>query len=174
MAQQGITTKSVFVTGASSGQIGAAMVVAFQQKGFTVFAAVRDPHTATDLSRLPNVHVLKVDLTSDISIAEAVESVEAQSSGRGLDVLMNSARVEFVMPLVDSSVAEGKRLFDINIWGTLSMTKAFTPQLIRNKGTVVNMSSIGGLINTPWLGNHPPTYGFSEKPNFFDRTLRSI
>jgi NAD(P)-dependent dehydrogenase (short-subunit alcohol dehydrogenase family) len=105
------------------------MVVAFQQKCFTVFEAVRDPYTATDLSKLPRVHVLEVDLTPDISVAvaEAVEFVEAQASGRGLDVLMNSARVEFVMPLVDSSIAEGKRLFDINIWGTLLIIKTFTP-----------------------------------------------
>jgi 1-acylglycerone phosphate reductase len=147
--------KSVLVTGASSGQIGAALVVAFQQKGFTVFAAVPDPDKAIDLSKLPRVHILKVDLTSEASIAEAVESVQSHTSGRGLDVLMNSARVEFVMPLVDTSIIEGKRLFDINIWGTLAMIKAFTPQIIQNKGTVVNLSSIGGLVNTPWLGKSP-------------------
>jgi 1-acylglycerone phosphate reductase len=147
-----MTQKTVLITGASSGQIGAALVVAFQQKDFTVFAAVRDPDTATDLAKLPRVHILKVDLTSETSIAEAVEHVEAHTSGRGLDVLINSARVEFVMPLVDTSILEGKRLFDINIWGTLAMIKAFTPQLIRNKGTVANMSSIGGLVNSPWLG----------------------
>jgi 1-acylglycerone phosphate reductase len=154
MAQQAMAEKSVLVTGASNGQIGAALVVAFQQKGFTVFAAVRDPDTATDLSKLPRVHILNVDLTSEASIAEAVESVQDHTSGRGLEVLMNSARVEFVMPLVDSSIFEGKRLFDINIWGTFAMIKAFTPQLIQNKGTVVNMSSIGGLVNTPWLGKY--------------------
>jgi 1-acylglycerone phosphate reductase len=144
--------KSVLITGANSGQIGAALVVAFQQKDFIVFAAVRDPDTATDLAKLPGVHILKVDLTSEASITEAVEHVEVHTSGRGLDVLMNSARVEFVMPLVDSSISEGKRLFDINIWGTLAMIKAFTPQLIQNKGTVVNMSSMGGLVNSPWIG----------------------
>ena len=155
MAQQAVAEKCVLVTGASSGQIGAALVVAFQQKRFTVFAAVRDPEKAIDLSKLPRVHILKIDLTSEASIAEAVEYVQAHTSGRGLDVLMNSARVEFVMPLVDSSIVEGKRLFDINIWGTLAMIKAFTPQLIQNKGTVVNMSSIGGLVNAPWLGKSP-------------------
>lgn len=144
--------KAVLVTGASSGQIGAALVVAFQQNGFTVFAAVRDPDTASDLSKLPMVHILKVDLTSEASIAEAVEYVHAHTSGRGLDVLVNSARVEFVMPMVDTSILEGKRLFDINIWGTVAMVQAFTPQLIQNKGTVVNLSSIGGLVNAPWLG----------------------
>ena len=141
-----------FVTGASSGQIGAALVVAFQQKGFTVFAAVRDPEKAENLSKLPNVHILKLDLTSERSIADAVEFVEARTAGKGLDVLMNAARVEWVMPLLDTSIADGKRLFDINIWGTLAMAKAFTPQLIQSRGVVVNLSSIAGLVNTPWLG----------------------
>jgi 1-acylglycerone phosphate reductase len=165
--------KSVLVTGASSGQIGAALVVAFQQKGFTVFAAVRDPEKAADFSKLQSVHILNLDLTSEASIAEAVEFVQARTSGKGLDVLMNSARVEFVMPLVDSSIIEGKRLFDINIWGTLAMVKAFTPQLIRNRGVVVNMSSIAGLVNTPWLGNSPYSE-FQQEPNSVPRTLRSI
>lgn len=98
------------------------------------------------------MHILKADLTSEASIAEAVEHVETHTSGRGLDVLVNSARVEFVMPLVDSSIFEGKRLFDINIRGTLAMIKAFTPRIIQNKGTVVNMSSIGGILNSPWIG----------------------
>lgn len=155
-AQQAMAEKFVLITGASSGQIGAALVVAFQQKHFTVFAAVQDPDKVpTDLSKLSKVHILKIDLTSEASVAEAVESVRAHTSGRGLDVLINSARVEFVMPLVDTSIVEGKRLFDINIWGTLAMIKAFTPQLIQNKGTIVNLSSIGALVNTPWLGKTP-------------------
>lgn len=167
MAQQAIAEKSVLITGATSGQIGAALVVAFQQKGFTVFAAVRNPEKATELSKLPRVHVIKLDLTSEASIAEAVESVQAHTSGRGLDVVVNSARVEFVMPVIDSSISEGKRLFNINIWGTLAVIQAFTPQLIQNKGTVVNMSSIGALINTPWLGK-------SSKPVVSAKNLTSF
>ncbi|KAM3064747.1 hypothetical protein ACMFMG_005732 [Clarireedia jacksonii] len=164
-----MTERFVLVTGAGSGQIGAALVVAFQQKGFTVFAAVRDPDKAVDLAKLPKVHVIHVDLTSEASIAETVKYVYTHTSGRGIDVLMNSARVEFVMPLVDSSLAEGKRLFDINIWGTFAMTKAFTPQLIQNKGTVVNLSSIGALLNTPWIG----LYAASEAAlNTMGETLR--
>lgn len=165
MTQQAMSEKSVLVTGASSGHIGAALVVAFQQKGFIIFAAVRDPDKATDLSKIPRVHILKLDLTSEASIAKAVEYVQTHTSSRGLDVLMNSARVEFVMPLVDSSIIEGKRLFDINIWGTLTMIKAFTPQLIQNKGTIVN---------TPWLGKSLKACGFSKEPNFLSRALRSI
>jgi 1-acylglycerone phosphate reductase len=153
MAPQTTPQKSVLITGASNGQIGAALVVAFQQKDFLVFAAVRDPDTATDLAKLPRVHILKIDLTSAPSITSAVEYVETHTSGRGLDVLINSARVEFVMPVIDTSIEEGRRLFDVNIWGTLGMVKGFTPQLIQSKGTIVNLSSIGGLVNTPWLGN---------------------
>lgn len=50
--------KFALVTGASSGQIAAALVVSFQQKQFTVFAAVRDPAKAADLAKLPRVHIL--------------------------------------------------------------------------------------------------------------------
>jgi 1-acylglycerone phosphate reductase len=152
IVEQIMVEKFVLVTGVSRGQIGAALVVAFEQKGFTVFAAAHDLETTADFSKLQNVYVLNIDLTSEASIAQAVEFVQARTSGKGLDVLMNSAKVEFVMPLVDSSMVEGKRLFDINIWGTLAMIKAFTPQLVQNRGLVVNMSSIAGVVNTPWLG----------------------
>lgn len=95
--------------------------------------------------------------------------MHTHTSGKGIDVLVNSARVEFVMPLVDTFMAEGKRLFDINIWGTLAMIKAFTSQLIQNKGTVVNMSSVGGLVNSPWIG----IYAASEAAlNNMGETLR--
>lgn len=160
--------RSVLVTGASRGQIGAALVVAFQQKDFQVFAAVENTDKAADLADLEKVHVIKVDLTSESSIADAVEYVQTQTSGRGIDVLANSARVEFVMPCLDTSMNDGKRLFDINIWGTFAMIKAFTPQLIQNKGTVVNLSSIGALVNTPWMGMPPKTnLWFSLEPNLF-------
>lgn len=71
---------------------------------------------------------------------------------------MNSCRVEFIMAVVDCSLSEGKRLFDINVWGTFAMIKAFTPQLTENKGMVVNMSSIAGFMNTPWLGKTQPQH----------------
>ncbi|CAG8959040.1 hypothetical protein HYFRA_00012820, partial [Hymenoscyphus fraxineus] len=169
MGQQA-AEKFALVTGASSGQIGAALAVAFQKKNFTVFASVRDPKEAPeDLLKLPRVHVLQIDLASEVSIAQAVGTVKSQTAGRGIDVLINGARVEFVMPLIDSSLSEGKRCFDINIWGTFLMVKAFTPQLIQNKGTVVNMSSIGSLVNTPWLG----LYAASEAAlNTMGETLR--
>lgn len=147
-----MTQRSVLVTGASAGKFGRAFVLAFQKKGFLVFAAVRNSEKASDLAQIPDVHVISLDITSSESIAAAVEFVKERTSGKGLDVLMNSSRVEFFMPLLDCDINESRRLFDINIWGTLSMIKAFSPQLIENKGMVVNMSSIAGVIHSPWLG----------------------
>ncbi|ESZ94015.1 oxidoreductase, short-chain dehydrogenase/reductase family [Sclerotinia borealis F-4128] len=164
-----MTQKSVLVTGASAGKIGHALVLAFQQAGFLVFSCVRDASASDDLAKMPNVHIITLDITSSASITAAVEIVRDRTSGAGLDVLMNSCRVEFVMPLLDYDVREGKRLFDINVWGTLAMIKAFTPQLVGNKGMVVNMSSIAGFIHSPWLG----LYAASESAlNTLSETLR--
>ncbi|KAF7853398.1 hypothetical protein EAF04_010692 [Stromatinia cepivora] len=164
-----MTQKSVLVTGASVGKIGRALILAFQQKGFLVFACVRNLESAADLAEIPNMHILVLDVTSAESISSAVEFVRDRTSGKGLDILMNSARVEFVMPLLDYDLSESKRLFDINVWGTLAMIKAFSPQLIENKGMVVNMSSIAGFIHSPWLG----LYAASEAAlNTMSETLR--
>lgn len=159
-------SKYVLITGASEGQIGSGLVVAFQQKNFVVFATVLDLSKATHLSSLANVHILKIDLTSEKSVAEAVGYINEHTSGKGLDVLVNSARVEFVMPLVDTSLKEAKRLFDINIWGTVAMVQAFAPQIVKNEGTVVNLSSIAALVNTPWLGNYPASHQLSAAAKF--------
>lgn len=153
-----MTKKSVHVTGASPGKIGAALVLAFQQAGFTVFAAVRNPDRSADLAKLPDVHVATLDITSEESIFKLAQLVKVRTEGKGLDILMNSCRVEFIMAVVDCSLSEGKRLFDINVWGTFAMIKAFTPQLTENKGMVVNMSSIAGFMNTPWLGKTQPQH----------------
>ncbi|KAJ8061073.1 hypothetical protein OCU04_010150 [Sclerotinia nivalis] len=164
-----MTQKSVLVTGASVGKIGRALALAFQQKGFLVFACVRNLESAADLAEIPNVHILVLDITSAQSIFSAVEFVRDRTSGKGLDILMNSARVEFVMPLLDYDLSESKRLFDINVWGTLAMVKAFSPQLIGNKGMVANMSSIAAYIHSPWLG----LYAASEAAlNTLGETLR--
>jgi NAD(P)-dependent dehydrogenase (short-subunit alcohol dehydrogenase family) len=144
--------KCVLITGASDGGIGSALALEFQRRGVFVFAAVRDPKKAANLASLSRVHVVTLDVTAEPSIAAAVELVRNVNHGRGVDILVNNSGVVHTMPLVDSSLEDGKNLFDVNFWGTLALVKAFTPQLMETKGMVVNISSVGSIVNTPWIG----------------------
>ena len=147
-----IMPSSVLITGTSSGSVGSAIAASFAARDFIVFATLRtvskiDP----SLAALPNVHVLALDVTSEESIAAALENVRTTTDGK-LDYLINNAGIMYTSPVVDVDFTKARKLFDVNFWGTLSITKAFMPLLMKSKGTVVNVSSAGAAVNTPWIG----------------------
>ncbi|MCJ1412134.1 hypothetical protein MMC19_006226 [Ptychographa xylographoides] len=145
--------KTVLITGCSTGGIGWAMAKIFQERGFQVFAAVRDPLKAADLSELSNVEIVELDVTIPQTISQCKDMVSKRTGGK-LDVLVNNAGVEFLSPLLDVDVAEAKRLYDVNVWGLLAMVQAFAPLLIEAKGIVSNQSSIDAVLSMAWAGTY--------------------
>lgn len=138
--------KSVLITGCSAGGIGAGLAEVFREKGYHVFATARTaskiPKTLADA---PNVTVLTLDVVSSDSIAAAVKKVNEETGGK-LDVLVNNCGRNLVMPGLDASIEEGKKLFDLNFWAVLTMIQGFAPLLIKAKGYVVNNTSISGVL----------------------------
>lgn len=57
------------------------------------------------------------------------------------------------MPLLDVDLEIAKTMFDVNVFGVISVTQAFSPMLIRAKGKVLNMGSIVGAFPSPYMGN---------------------
>ena len=144
--------KSVLITGTSAGSIGRALASAFARQDLLVFATARDlAKIPSSLSSHPNVETIVLDVTSTDLIKEAVEVVRTKTGGR-LDYLVNNAGSGYTIPLAEVDVEAGKKVFDVNFWGVLSVTKAFVPLLVETKGTVVNISSVGAVIHTPWIG----------------------
>jgi len=143
--------KSALITGCSDDGIGSALAIAFQKRGYTVFACLRNPKKATSLSALPNVTITTLDVTSPPSIAAAEEVVRTRTGGR-LDVLINNAGQTFSAPLLDSDLDAGRKLFEVNFWGAIAMVQAFAPMLVKAKGVVVNISSMGAIVNYPYIG----------------------
>ncbi|KAF7590224.1 hypothetical protein BBP40_003155 [Aspergillus hancockii] len=146
-----VLKKAVLITGCSTGGIGWAMAKTFHQRGFYVFATARNPSKMADLAELDDIEILELDVTVPKTIAQCKEIV-AKRTGGSLDVLVNNAGVEFNSPLLDTDVAEAKRLYDVNVWGPLAMVQAFAPLLIEAKGVVSNQSSIDGALNMVWAG----------------------
>ncbi|KAH8691573.1 hypothetical protein BGW36DRAFT_388605 [Talaromyces proteolyticus] len=146
-----VQNKTVLITGCSTGGIGWAMAKNFQQRGFYVFATARNPPKTADLAELSDIEILELDVTVPKSIVHCKEIVAKRTGGR-LDVLVNNAGVEFNSPLLDTDVAEAKRLYDVNVWGPLVMVQVFAPLLIEAKGVVFNQSSIDGALNMVWAG----------------------
>jgi 1-acylglycerone phosphate reductase len=146
-----VQKKTVLITGCSTGGIGWAMAKSFHQRGYYVFATARDPSKAADLAELDDIEILELDVTVPKTIAHCKEVVSKRTGGR-LDVLVNNAGVEFNSPLLDTDIAEAKRLYDVNVWGPLAMIQAFAPLLIEAKGVVFNQSSIDAALNMVWAG----------------------
>ena len=146
-----VMKKTVLITGCSTGGIGWAMATHFHQRGFYVFATARDPSKTADLDELSEIEILELDVTVPETIARCKEIVTKRTGG-SLDVLVNNAGVEFNSPLLDTDIAEAKRLYDVNVWGPLAMVQAFAPLLVEAKGVISNQSSIDGVLNMVWVG----------------------
>ncbi|RYP50371.1 hypothetical protein DL769_010960 [Monosporascus sp. CRB-8-3] len=109
------------------------------------------------LQQLPNVTVLPLDVTSGESIAAAVATVSSATGGK-LDYLVNNAGTQCVMPVLDFNIKQAKDMFEVNVWGLLAVTQAFSPFILAAKGTIINMSSIGALLWMPYKA----VYGSSK------------
>ena len=133
------------VTGASSG-IGRATALALVEAGFEVVGTSRKAAGVTPLS---GVTFLDLDVVSDASVTAVVARV-SERFGR-LDVLVNNSGVGAVGAAEERSLEQERRVFDVNVFGVMRMTKAVLP-LMRDqgKGRVINISSAFGFIPAPY------------------------
>lgn len=80
--------KTILITGASSG-IGKATVIHFQQQGWNVIATMRSPEKETELNKLDNIHLEKLDVLDLETINQAIQN-GIQKFGK-IDALLNNA-----------------------------------------------------------------------------------
>jgi len=146
-----MSRKTVLITGCSVGGFGFALAKAFQQAGCHVFATARDPTKVGSLASEAYIEILPLDVTSAESIASCVAQVRKKTDGK-LDVLVNNAGGAIFGPLVHTSIAESKALYDVNVWGVLAVAQAFAPLLVQAKGVMLNISSMAGAVPMAWQG----------------------
>jgi NAD(P)-dependent dehydrogenase (short-subunit alcohol dehydrogenase family) len=149
------------VTGASSG-IGKATSLALAQAGFEVIGTSRN---SSRVAERDGVTFLDLDVASDESVSTAVEQV-IERHGR-LDVLVNNAGIGSAGAAEESSVAQDRSVFDINVFGVIRMTKAVLPHMrAQGHGRIINVSSILGLIPQPFMAAYAASKhaveGYSE------------
>lgn len=136
-----MTRKIAVVTGASSG-IGAATARRLAADGFDVVVGARRKERLDALASEIGGRALPLDVTSDASVAEFAAAVPA------CNVLVNNAGGAIGMdPIGEANVEDWRWMIDVNVLGTLRMTKALLPALERSgDGHVVVMSSTAGHI----------------------------
>ena len=135
-----MTTKTAVVTGASSG-IGAASARALAAEGFHVFCAAR----RTDRIEALAAEIGGSAITCDVTDADSVAAL-AEAVGPTLNVLINNAGGAFGSdPVTQGDPEQWRRIYDINVVGTMQSTKALAPALIASgAATIVNIGSTAG------------------------------
>lgn len=146
-----MSRQSVVVTGCSVGGFGYALAKAFHEAGCRVYATARDTAKVGSLASEDNIEIIELDVTSSDSITSCVAQVHKETNGK-LDVLVNNAGGAIFGPLVHTSIAESKAVYDVNVWGSLATAQAFAPLVIQANGVILNISSMAGAVPMAWQG----------------------
>lgn len=130
------------MTGASTG-LGAAVARELARRGFHVLAGVRRDRDA-DAIRTTAIEPVILDITN----AEQVEALVARvaDDSRPLRALVNNAGIQVNAPVEALPMQQWRRVFEVNLFGHIALTQALLPALLRNRGRVINISSVGGKI----------------------------
>lgn len=144
----------VLISGCSSG-IGRQLVKEYAARNYRVFATARKPAAIQDLAT-KSVETLHLDVTEEGSIKKCVKTV-LDEAGR-IDVLVNNAGMLMIGPAVELAMADYRRQFDTNLIGLAALTREVARDMIRRKsGMIVNMSSVSGVLPTPFSGAYCAT-----------------
>ena len=142
-----VSMSIVLITGTSSG-IGLATALHFARRGHEVWAGLRSPATAGELTqaigqeKLP-IRPVALDVDDEASVTRGVGEVLG-TAGR-VDVLVNNAGIGGGGPIEEVPVEWAKTLFETNYFGAIRMIRAVLPGMrARGSGAIVNVSSVAG------------------------------
>lgn len=127
------------VTGASSG-IGEATARRLAAEGYDVIAAARRRDRLETLAAETGARAVVLDVTDEASVRALADSIDTCS------VLVNNAGGAFgLAPIAEANDDDWQRMWDVNVMGTMRVTRALLPKLeASGDGVVVNLTSTAG------------------------------
>lgn len=160
--------KTVLITGASTG-IGKASAQYFESKGWNVIATMRNPAYEKDLQPSERLMLTALDVTQDASISAAIEA--GISRFGSIDVVVNNAGYGAIGIFEKSTEAQIQKQFDTNVFGVMRVIRAILPHFkSRKAGTIINVTSMGGLVTFPiysvYHGTKWAVEGFAESLHY--------
>ncbi|MCA1749160.1 MAG: SDR family oxidoreductase [Parasphingopyxis sp.] len=159
-----LTGKSILITGCSSG-FGYLGALYYARLGAKVFATMRNTPRpeGEDLKRIAaaeelDLHVLRLDVLLDEEIAAAVEAIENELDGAGLDVLVNNAGIGISGPVELQDMEATRLVFDTNVFGYHRLARAVLPGMrAKGGGQIFMVSSQLGRVIVPGAGHYSAT-----------------
>jgi NAD(P)-dependent dehydrogenase (short-subunit alcohol dehydrogenase family) len=140
-----------FITGVSSG-FGRAIAEAALGAGDVVVGTARTERDGRAFESLApgRAHAVILDVTDEAAIAPAVDRIERTIGA--IDILVNNAGYGHEGLVEESTMAELRRQFDVNVFGAVAVIKAVLPHMRgRRRGRILNITSMGGLMTLPGL-----------------------
>ena len=147
-----LKNKTVIITGASSG-IGKSCAEQFAKRGANLVLGARQYVTlceiAQDLEQRFGIKAIAVqcDVSKESDCKELIN--QANTTFKRIDVLINNAGISMRALFKDLDLLVLHNLMDVNFWGAVYCTKYALPELLKNKGSVVGVSSIAGYRGLP-------------------------
>lgn len=144
--------KTVIITGASSG-IGKSCAEEFAKRGANLVLAARQYVTlceiAQDLEKRYAIRAVAVscDVSKEAECKLLID--QAMTTFSRIDVLINNAGISMRALFKDLDLVVLRNLMDVNFWGAVYCTRYAINELIKNKGSVVGVSSIAGYRGLP-------------------------
>ena len=146
---------TVLITGASEG-IGKSTAILFSRKGYNLVLAARHADTlAATAQEIENLgHPAPLTITCDVKDPSQVDILvqTALENYADIDVLVNNAGIFASGPVEQFSLNDWHEVIDTNLWGYIHTIHALLPHFLqRGRGTIVNISSIGGKVPTAYM-----------------------
>lgn len=153
--------KNVVITGSSSG-FGLKAAKDFADKGYQVFATLRNPEgknaavKAELQAHSDFIHVVDMDVNSDESVKTAIEGILTKAGN--IDILINNAGVMYIGITEAFSIEQAKEQMEINYFGAMRTMQSVLPAMRSAKsGLIINTSSLVGQISPPFFATYSAT-----------------
>lgn len=153
--------KNVIITGSSNG-FGFLAAKAFAEKGYKVWATMRNSNTKNLGSKQvlesfsKNIKVAEMDVADDASVKICIDAIATEDGH--IDVLINNAGIMYIGITEAYSLEQAHEQMNINYYGVIRVTQAVLPFMRKaESGLIINNTSIAGRLSYPYLGTYCAT-----------------
>lgn len=145
-----LNDKVAIVTGGGSG-IGRAIAVKFANEGANVIIVGRREVPLKETSREnEKISYVTGDITKTETIVEVMDTIKDKFNGK-LDILVNNAGWCPVKSIKDIKIEDYDKAFDLDVKALVNMTIESLPFILKSKGNIINLSSVGATHRSPNL-----------------------